>query len=126
MSVNYNTSVINQRLQVVVNAIDAGPSNGFIRVLDNASNVLSSFQLSRPMGIVSAGVLTFNGLSIIDPSAAASGIPTAARCEDSTGVIVVSGLTVGLSTTYDILISPAQLITAGQTVALTAATITGN
>lgn len=126
MSVDYNTNVLTQRLQVVINAIDAGPSNGFLRILDNGSVVLSSFQLSRPMGVAAAGVLTFNGLSIIDPSAVATGIPTRARLEDSTGVIVASGLTVGLSSAFDIVISPSQSITAGQTVALTAATITGN
>lgn len=126
MPVNYNINVETQRLQVVANAVDAGPSNGFMRVLDTGNNILSSFQLSRPMGVASAGVLTFNGLSIIDAAAAASGIPTGARLEDSTGVIVASGLTVGLSTASDIIISPAQFITAGQTVALTAATITGN
>lgn len=130
MSVNYNTPTVSDRLQQVVNRIDAGPSNGFMRLLDSGGNVLSSFQLARPSGTVSGRVMTFNGMSLIDPAAAGgglSGIPaTGARCEDSIGTIVISGLTVAtVGSTNDILLTPTNIITAGQTVAITAATITG-
>lgn len=126
MSVNYNVTVRTNRLQQVINAIDAGPSNGFLRLLDAGGNVLSSLQLSRPSAVASGAVLTFNGLSLIDPSAAQGGAATAARAEDSAGNIIISGLSVGTAgSTSDILLTP-DVIVAGQTVALTAATITGN
>ena len=127
MSVNYNTTVLTSRLQQVINAIDAGPSNGFLRLLDLVGNILSSFQLSRPSAIAADGVATFQGVSLIDPSAAAGGTARFARVEDSTGTIVISGLTVGGGGgATDIQLTPSSVITAGQTVAITAATITGN
>ncbi len=126
MSVNYTQALINSRLQLVVNAVDAGPSNGFLRLLDPTNNVVSSFQLSKPSMTVALGVATFNGLSLIDPSAV-GGSPVAARVEDSTGNIVISGLTVNqLPFPPDISLSPAGPILPGQVVALTAATITGH
>jgi hypothetical protein len=125
VAVDYSTTVLTNRLQQVINAIDAGASNGFMRLTDGGGNVLSSFQLSRPSGIAANGVMTFNGLSLIDPSAAASGTASLARVEDSTGNVVIHGLTVGLGT-FDISLTPSANITAGQTVAITAATIVGN
>lgn len=125
MSVNYNATTLNNRLQQVVNAIDGGGSNGFMRLLGSGGNVLSSFQLSRPMGVITNDVLIFNGLSLIDPAAAASGTATAARVEDSNGGVVISGLVVN-GPSADILLSPTAAIIAGQAVAITQATITGN
>ena len=126
MTVNYNVSTLTARLQVVVNAIDA-TGNGFMRLSDGGGNVLTSFQLSNPMGVANNGLLTFNGLSLIDPSAAAGGQAAAGRCETSAGVVVISGLTVGgPGSTADIVLSPHTTITAGQTVAVTAASIQGN
>ena len=40
--------------------------------------------------------------------------------------MVITDLTVGNSTAYDIILTPTNVITAGQTIAITAATITGN
>ena len=111
-------------MQVVANAIDAGPSNGFLRLLSGAS-IISSFQLARPCGVVANDVLTFSGMSLIDPAAAATGLATSGRVEDSTGTIVISGLAVGGSTS-DIVMTPTNFVTAGQTLALVSATITGN
>ena len=126
MSVNYNVTVLTNRLQVVINAIDAGVTNGWLRLMDGSNNVLSSFQLSRPMGVAASGVLSFSGLSLIDPAAAAGGVAERARVEDGDGNTIISGLTVGMGPTNDIVMSPTSTITAGQTVAITAATITGN
>lgn len=122
MSVNYNIAVLNSRLRDVVSAIDAGPSNGFLRLLLVGGTVASSFQLSRPCATVTGGVLTFSGMSLIDPSAAATGTAAGARFETSDGTVVISGLVIN----QDITLSPSAFITAGQTVAITAATITGN
>ena len=127
MSVNYNVTVRTNRLQQVINAIDAGASNGFLRLLDLVGNVLSSMQLSRPSAIAANGIATFQGTSLIDPSAAQSGTVRFARVEDSSGNIVISGLTVGgVGGGTDIQMSPSSIIVAGQTVAITSATITGN
>lgn len=129
MSVDYTTTILTQRLQVVINAIDGGTSNGYMRLLDSGGNILSSLQLSRPMGVAANGVLTFNGLSLIDPAAAAGGYATAARLENGDGTFEVRGLTAGAASpgaNYDILLTPSNLLVAGQTVAVTAATITGN
>lgn len=125
MSVNYNTAVLNARLQEVADAIDAGGSAGVLRLLDGGGSILSSLPMNFPCGAVAGGVLTFTGMSLIDPSAAGSGSVAAARCEDSTGTTVISGLTVG-TTLADIIMSPTNLITAGQVIAITAASITGN
>jgi hypothetical protein len=128
MSVNYNVTVRTNRLQQVVNAIDAGASNGFMRLLDNHGNVTSSLQLSRPCGTAANGILTFNGMPLLDAAAVGSANPVnSARFEDSTGNIIISGLTVGgANGGYDIAITPSTIINAGQTVVVTAATITGN
>lgn len=125
MPVDYSTTVRTERLQQVINNIDAGPSNGFMRLLDTNGNILSSMQLSRPSAVASLGVMTFNSLPLLDPAAASSGMASFARFEDSNGNIVISGLTIN-NPSADIILSPTSEIVAGQTVAITAATITGN
>jgi len=127
LSVNYNVTVRTNRLQLGINAIDAGPSNGFLRLLDISGNVLSSIQLARPSATVLNGVATFNGMALIDPAAAAGGAIAGARAEASDGTVVISGLSASTpGSTADIIFSPTNVIAAGQTVAITAATITGN
>jgi hypothetical protein len=122
VSVNYSVTVRTNRLQQVINAIDAGASNGFMRLLDLGGNILSSFQLSRPSAVAANGVATFNGLSLIDPSAARSGTAVGMRVEDGSGNVVISGLALN----SDFFLIPTAVIIAGETVAITAATITGN
>lgn len=123
----YSLSVANDRLQRVANAIDAGSSAGVLRLLDAGNSILSSISLSKPCGTVSNAVLSFSGLSRID-QAAASGTVAAARIEDYSGNTVVSGLIVGapgsVSDVYFVNRLGTTAIIAGQTVALTTATIT--
>jgi hypothetical protein len=127
LSVNYNIPTIDDRLQQVVDAIDAGSSNGVMRLLDTGGNILSSFVLTKPCATVSNGLLTFNGLSLIDPAAIQSGTATGARFESSSGTFVITGLTASTAgSTADILLSPTNIISSGQTVVLTGATITGH
>lgn len=125
MSPNYNVNVINSRLQAVTSAIDAGAAAGNLKLLDSNGNTLSTLALAKPCGSVASGVITFLGMSLVDPAAAASGTATAARIEDSTGTTVISGLTVGTAVA-DIVLSPTNIITAGQTIAITTGTITGH
>lgn len=122
MSVNYNTSVLNSRLQDVANAIDAGGGPGVLRLLDSGSNIVVSMPMSSPCGTVSGGVLTFTTATLF--GTAAGGTAISAQCEDSTGTVVISGLTVDIADA-DIILSPTNIITGGQVVALTAASIIG-
>lgn len=127
MSVDYNITVLTNRLQQVVNAIDAGATNGVLRLLNSGGTTLSSLSLARPCGVAASGVLTFSGMSLIDPAAVATDSAKFAKVEDGDGNTVISGLTVGtVGSTSDVVMSPTNFITAGQTVAITAATITGN
>ena len=125
MSVNYPVSLLNTRLGDVVTAIDSGATNGSLQLLDGSNNLLSTFGLSRPCATVTGAVLTFNGLALVDPAATGSGTSHFARVNNGDGTIVISGLTVGTSSASDIVLSNASIL-AGQTIALTAATITGN
>ena len=125
MSIAYNLAVSNARLQAVANAIDAGLGNGVLRLLDSGNSIISSIAFSKPCGTVSDRVLTFSGMSLIDVSAARSGNIVAARIEDSAGNVVISGLTAaGVPSIADLVMSPSNAVQAGQTVAITAATIT--
>lgn len=126
MSVNYTVPILTNRLQIVATAIDAGATNGALRLLDAGGNTLSTLSLARPCGVVAAGVLTFSGMSLIDPAATGGAIATRARVDDGDGASVISGLTVGADPSNDVVMSPTAFITAGQTVAITAASITGN
>lgn len=128
MSITYSIPAINARLLGVNNAVgDAG--NGFLILLAGAVHV-STIQLANPMGTVDNGVLTFSG-TLLDVAAAATGFVTSAIITDALGVIMVSGLTVGVPPTpgYDIYISNGlntTQIAAGQTVQVLSAQITGS
>lgn len=122
--INYNTTTINQRLTVVVNNIDAGPIGGILRLLDSTSATVGTIRLLKPCGTVSSKVLTFSGLPLAAPLTLISAQIVAADIEDSTGVVVASGLTVGQSTAYDIVMGNTT-VSSGQIVTLTYATITG-
>ena len=129
MAVTYSVTAINARLNGVVDTIDAGGGNGYMTLLASGT-VVSTISLARPCGTVDGGILTFSG-TLLDPAAAATGAVTEGRVYDSTGALVISGLTVGVppSTGYDILLSNglnSTVITAGQTVALLSAQITGS
>ena len=126
MPVDYSVPTIQGRLQVVLNGIDAGATNGALYLLAGSGTVLSALSLARPCGVISGTQLIFSGMSLIDPAAAASDFATAARVDDGDGNTIFSGLTVSAGSTSDIVMSPTNFITAGQTVAITTATITGH
>lgn len=122
MSVVYNIATRNNRLSQVVNALDAATPPGSFQLLDSGGNILASMQMQQPMGSVTGGVLSFFGLSLIAPAAAATGVATGAQFIDGNGNVVISGLTAN----NDFVISPNSNVTAGQTIALTFAQIIGN
>lgn len=126
MSITYNTSTLNDRMNAVVNNIDAGGGNGVLRLgTAGMSVVIATMSLDFPSGTVAGGVLTFSGMPLGDLAAANGGILANARIEDSNGVIVASGLTIGQSSAFDIVMSSLNVI-AGETVSITSATITGH
>lgn len=124
MTVNYNTNVINSRLQVVLAAIDAGAGNGILNIgTASMGVVLANIVLAKPCGSVAARILTFLGVPLTDAYAQNAGTAAAAEVTDSTGTVIISGLTVGTAGT-DMIIS-STTITQGDIVSLTAGTITG-
>lgn len=126
MTVVYSQTVINSRLQVVANAIDAGPGNGQL-FLQSSGQTISTITLAKPCGTAAAGVLTFVS-NVQDPSAAGSGNVSAAIFADSTGNTVISGLSVGIPlSSADVIINgPTTQILAGEAVQLVSARITGS
>ena len=126
MAVVYNVTVRSARLQVVANAIDAGAGNGVLRIgTANMGLVLSSIVLAKPCATISSGVLTISHVPLTDVSAAMTGVAASGRIDTSAGTVVVSCLTVGLSTAFDIIISKTG-ISAGDIVTMTSGTIVGN
>lgn len=123
MSVNYNIPIINDRLADVVTNIDAGPGAGQMRLVSPLLTTVSLITLQKPSGTVAGGILTFSGLPVAGATLASTAI-TAADIEDSTGLVVISGLTVGNSTAFDI-VMPVTSVLIGNIVSLNSATITG-
>lgn len=125
MPVNYNQSTIDDRLKVVIAHIDAGAGNGQMRLLSSSAQTVAMIGFLKPSATVSNGVLTFSGLPLASPLTLISASVSGADIEDSTGTVVVSGLTVSGSTTTDIVMSN-TMVSSGQIVTLTYATITGS
>jgi hypothetical protein len=124
MSVTYSTAAKNARLDAVAALIDAGASQGMLKIRDASNVVLATLILADPCAAAAAsGILTFDfDPDISDTSADASGTAANAIITDSADTTVISGLTVGTTGT-DIVLDSVD-ITAGQTVTITAATIT--
>lgn len=114
MTVIYNQSTVNARLQQVLNAI----STGSIQMLDGSNNILVS--IPNTLLSVSSGVLLFGTASV---AIARSGRAVAAQITGAAGV-VISGLTVSSSPGTDIVMQNANMI-AGQGITLTSGSITG-
>lgn len=125
MAIIYSQTVINARLNGVVTELGALAN----LLLLAGGTTVSTIQLSSPVGTVSGGVLTFTG-TLLDPAAASTGFVTSAIIKDSTGTTAISNLSVGIpGGSQDVIISNglnSTLITAGQTVALLSAQITGS
>jgi len=117
----YNQTTINGRLNVVVSNIDAGAGVGQMRILGTLGTV-ALIPLQKPSGTVSAGVLTFSGLPL-GSATLINDTVVGADIEDSTGLVVASGLTVGPSSAFDI-VMPITTVSSG-IISLVLATITG-
>lgn len=113
-------------MNAVVSAIDAGAGAGKLKIgTAGMASVLATLTLTDPCGSVSGDVLTFDfDPDISDTSADDTGIAAEATITDSDDNVIISGLTVGTSGTNIVLDSVS--ITAGQTVTITAGTLTHN
>lgn len=127
MSVNYSLTAINARLQAVANTISAS-GNGSLKLLASGTTI-STISLANPCGTVNAGVLTFAG-TLLDPAATNTGTVDSAEIDDGLGNRVITNLSVGIPLSgLDIVLTNglnSTLITAGQTVQVLSAQITGS
>ena len=122
MAVTYSDTVKDNRMTQVLNAIDGGAGAGYIEICSAAyAAVLATITLSDPCGTVGTQALTLT-MPKSDTNADNTGTAAIARIKDSTGTIVVSGLTVSTSGA-DINLS-SLAITAGDTVTVNSAVIT--
>lgn len=121
MAVTYTTAVKNARLTAVVTQIGA---TGVLEIgTTGMASILATIALNSTAGTATNGVLTFSGFPKSDTTADASGTAAAARIRTATGgTDIITGLNVGTSAS-DINLDSTN-ITAGQTVTITAATIT--
>lgn len=125
MAVIYAAGVRTDRMDVVLAAIDAGSAEGYLRIGTAAMALtLVEVPFANPAGAVAGDVLTFDCTPPITGTAVATGTAAAAEIYDSDNNLVVSGLTVGLAAANVILDSVS--VTTGQTVTITAGSLTHN
>lgn len=123
MAVNYSPAHLNAKATFTRDAC----ADGSLQILTAGGAVLVTFGLSASGGSVANGVwtLAFDNATV---AAAASGTATQARIRNSSGVDVITGLTVGVDTGVpannpDIVIQNTS-INSGQNVTMTSATLT--
>lgn len=123
MSVSYRASLQATRMQAVLDDIDNNASPASLEICSAAfAAVLATIALSKPSFTRAAAVLTLAGVPKSDTSADATGTAAVARIKDGAGTTIVNSLTVGTAGT-DIVLNSTALV-AGQTVTITAGTIT--
>jgi hypothetical protein len=123
MAVNYNAALKSTRMAAVITAVDAGSGPGTLEICTSSyASVLATITLADPSFTESGGVITMAGVPRSDTSADNTGTAAVARIKDSTGTVVISGLTVGAGT-GDIQLNSVS-IASGQSVSITAGTIT--
>lgn len=123
MSIVYNTTLKNARLQKVIDAIDGGSGAGHLKIgTAGMGTVLANIPLSSVCGVASGGVLTFSDTPLSDSSADNTGTAAAAAVYDGSGTLIISGLTVGVSAS-DINLTSTSIVS-GQPVTITSASIT--
>ena len=124
MSVIYAAAVRTARMNEVLNAIDGGDNAGKLKIYTAADALLATLTLADPSGSVSGDTLTFDFDPDISSAASGTGAPAKATITDSDDNEIVTGLTVGTSDANIVLDSVS--ITSGQTVTITAGTLTHN
>lgn len=123
MAVNYRASLKATRMQAVLDDIDNHASPAVLRIYNAAfALLLAEITLGDPSFSRTAAVLTMLGVPRSDTSANNTGTAALARIQDGGGTTIVDNLSVGTAAT-DIILNSTS-ITAGQTVTVTAGTIT--
>lgn len=124
MAVTYRASLRTTRITSVLTDIDSGVGAATVEIgTAGFAAVIAIFTLSDPAGTVSGDVLTFSSMPKSTTGVGGGGVAAEARIKEVGGTVIVSGLTVGTSGT-NLIISPSTTIASGQTVNLTALTIT--
>lgn len=124
MGVVYAAAVRTARMNEVLDAINGGTGAGKLKIYTAAAGLLATLTLADPAGAVSGDVLTFDFDPDISATASGTGTAAAATITDSDDNVIVSGLTVGTTGT-NIVLDNASINT-GQTVTITAGTLTHN
>jgi hypothetical protein len=131
----YNTTVKNNRLQVVADAVAGKTFAAATGTATAGSLVLGTSSLSGSTGLIvsiplsttpfsiASGVATLNGVPL-SAAATLAGTNTLAKAElrNNSGTVILDGLTVGLSSA-DVIVDRTS-ITQGQFVTVTSMTIT--
>lgn len=125
MPVNYAVEVKNARLQAVIDALgaDAVLVIGTAALAGGATGVLATVPFANPSFTIAAGVMTVNNLPRMT-MATANGVAAKGELRTSGGAVKVNGLTVGLAGSGADFIVNAINVSVGQTVQVTAGTIT--
>lgn len=134
MTVSYNTSIKNYRLQVVADVMMGlvpAPSTGTSGIgylvlgtsaLSGSTGIIVQIPLRTPVATVAGGVLTLSGMPTT-ANCTATGTLALAEIRDPSGITLVSGLTVGMSGT-NITVFPDNIVEIGQSVQITSGVIT--
>lgn len=124
MAVIYAASVRTARMNEVLDAINGGTGAGKLKIYTAGAALLATLTLTDPAGAVSGDVLTFDFDPDISATASGTGTAASATITDSDDNVIVSGLTVGTTGTNIVLDNTS--INTGQTVTITAGTLTHN
>lgn len=119
---SYAPSLKTKRMQAVIDEIDGALEPGFMEIgTVGVAVVMITITLDSPSFVEGSGAITMSGTPkwgtvLVD------GKSVEARIRDGDGKIIVSGLTVGLTSGYDIILDAVDLIV-DQTVTLSQARI---
>lgn len=124
MAVNYSSGLKTSRMSAVITALDVHANPATLEICTAAfASVICIITLADPSFTVSGAVITMAGAPKSGvASLGGTNTAAAARLKEGGGSVVVDGLTVG-TTGSDINLNSTS-ITNGQTVTLTAGTIT--
>lgn len=96
MPVIYDAATQDARLRAVINRIDGAAGIGKLHIFDAGGVLLVSVPLAKPsFDAPLDGVMSLAQTPRVQPYAAARGVPSAAAISDSTGTVIISGLTAG-------------------------------
>lgn len=113
MSIVYNQTLAQARLQKVLDAEDVGGPGVLVigtSALSGATGVLATFTLSNPSGTISTRTLTLSSTPKT-ATAAAGGTAAKAELRTAAGVVVANGLTVGaVGSACDIIIDTTAIV----------------